>query len=108
MLALGTLYQRIAHTFVQWRTVRVYGVIIAINEMQAAPRGCRSRSCDDSFTRIANITHWRRHQSRERGCRDLEHLGSSGKGQALSGPRSAPRTDLGTLQSKETCARWGC
>src|SRR5258708_1029211 len=64
-LALGVLYQRIAHTFVQWRTVRVYGVIIAIDEVQPAQRGRRSGSRNDSFTRIAKITHWRRHQSRD-------------------------------------------
>jgi hypothetical protein len=32
MRTLAVLYQRIAHTFVQWRTVLAYGVIRAINK----------------------------------------------------------------------------
>jgi hypothetical protein len=44
----------------------------------------------------------------ERGCRNVEDLGRSGKGQALSGPRSAPPTGLCTFRSKETCASWVC
>jgi hypothetical protein len=38
MRTLAALYERIAHTFVQWRTVLAYGVIIAIN------KGVRSRA----------------------------------------------------------------
>lgn len=44
----------------------------------------------------------------ERSCRHLEHLGGSGKGQALSGPHSPPRTGLRPLRKKEMCAPWGC